>query len=276
MREARQAARQEDGQTPGNILPPPMASLDGIQRCGRALADEAYDRVDRGELGSPLRARVFEGHPRLFQCATNELLIAQEGAPALPLVEGGEAAVVAFRDELVKGCEIAEEGQDPVTGEPCGCLGLVVEVMAAPVVGEGISGQPGFDGVEVNVTHDLEEVGVRIDEQALIATAKQGTVPPVGAVEPLSIQSVEVAHDAGEITQGGLKEQVVMGGHAAVGEDLDLPAAVNVLEQVEEAVVIGVPKEDPPALQAAVHDMVVGTGELDAQRSSHSASLRAS
>src|SRR5437899_2541491 len=159
MREARQAARQEDGQTPGNILPPPMASLDGIQRCGRALADEAYDRID---------------------------------------------------------------------------------------------------------------------EQALIATAKQGTVPPVGAVEPLSIQSVEVAHDAGEITQGGLKEQVVMSGHAAVGEDLDPPAAVNVLEQVEEAVVIGVPEEDPPALQAAVHDMVVGTGELDAQRSSHSASLRAS
>src|SRR3989454_7681449 len=275
MREDRNAARQEDGETPGNISPPPIASLDGIQRCGGALADEAYDRVDGGELGSSLRARVLGGHPRLFQCATNEVLIAQERAPALPLVEGGEAAVVALRDELVKGGEIAEECQDPVTGEPRGRLVLVVEAMAAPVVGEGISGQASFDRVEVNVAHDLEEVGVRIDEQALIATAKQGTVPPVGAVEPLSIQSVEVAHDAGQIAQRGLEEQVVMGGHAAVGKDLDLPSAVNVLEKVEEAVVIGVPKEDRPALQAAVHDMVVGAGKLDAQRSSHSASLRA-
>src|SRR2546427_6992799 len=274
MREARNAARQEDGETPGNISPPPIANLDGIQRCGGALADEAYDRVDGGELGSSLRARVFGGHPRLLQCAPNELLIAQERGPALPLV-GGEAAGVALRDELVKGGEIVEECQDPFTGEPCGCLVLMVEAVATPVVGEGISGQAGFDGIEVDVAHDLKEVGVRIDEQALIATAKQGTVPPMGAVEPLSIQSVEVAHDAGQIAQVGLKEQVVMGGHAAVGEDLDLPAAVNVLEEVGEAVVIGRPMENRPTLQAAVHDMVVGAGELDAQRSSHSASLRA-
>src|SRR2546426_9222963 len=164
MREDRNAARQEDGETPGNISPPPIASLDGIQRCGGALADEAYDRVDGGELGSSLRARVLGGHPHLFQCATNKLLIAQERAPALPLVEGGEAAGVALRDELVKGGEIVEECQDPFTGEPCGCLVLMVEAVGTPVVGGGGRGPAGVDGGEGGVADGLEGGRVRVDE----------------------------------------------------------------------------------------------------------------
>src|SRR3989475_8935781 len=177
MREARNAARQEDGETPGNISPPPIASLDGIQRCGGALADEAYDRVDAGELGSSLRARVFGGHPPLIQCAPNELLIAQKRGPALPLVEDGEAAGVALRDELVKGGEIVEECQDPFTGEPCGCLVLMVEAVATPVGGEGIKGQAGFDRVWGGVAHGFGGGSVRIGEEALLGDAGKGARP---------------------------------------------------------------------------------------------------
>jgi hypothetical protein len=66
-----------------------------------------------------------------------------------------------------------------------------------------------------------------------------------------------------------LKEQVIVIRQEAIGEDPDAPHLMTVGEKLDERQPVIAIREDPLPREAAVHDVIVSTRELDAERTDH-------
>jgi len=121
----------------------------------------------------------------------------------------------------------------------------------------------------VDVSDDLQEIDFRVEEDGLVATAEEGAVAVVGAVEALGIEAAEVPHDPGKVGVRSLEEQVEMGRHTAVGVNANPPSLGKVLEQLHKADMIGLIQEGRSPGEATVHYVVDGVRIEDPQGAAH-------
>jgi hypothetical protein len=89
----------------------------------------------------------------------------------------------------------------------------------------------------------------------------------------LRVDAVQVPHHPRQVALRGLEEQVIVVLQEAIGKDPDAPHLMTVAEKLEEPQPVNAIGEDPLAGQAAVHDVVVGTRELNAERTGHEGTL---
>ena len=112
------------------------------------------------------------------------------------------------------------------------------------------------------IADELQQKGITIDQNRLEPTAKQLPVETMGFVEALCVNPVDVAHAAGKIPSGGVKQQMVMVGHQAIGSYSDLPQPGGFFEQRQKTVIVRVIFEHPLVPTPAVHHMMPCAGKF--------------
>jgi hypothetical protein len=68
--------------------------------------------------------------------------------------------------------------------------------MAAPRPGIHCCGRPGANRVEVDVTNQLQQIGVGIDEECLVPALKDVAGAALSEIDPLGVSEGDVPHDA--------------------------------------------------------------------------------
>ena len=118
--------------------------------------------------------------------------------------------------------------------------------------------------------HDLRVIGVLpINDDRLVTSLKQmakDLMPPVVA---LRVGSLQPFHPRHEVCLGSLHQQMIVIAHQHVSVNEPAGFLAGFLQGFEKTLPIRIVFEDRAALIAAGHDMIYGTGILDAQRASH-------
>jgi hypothetical protein len=128
--------------------------------------------------------------------------------------------------------------------------------VAAPGIAIKPLRQPGTHGVSVDVPDQFEQVPVGINENRLVAAAKQGPVAVVIPVEPLRVDTINVAHASRDIRLRCLQQKVIVIRHEAVGGNTDIPGLRGLLEKIDKQDVIAPATENRLPAPAAVHCVV--------------------
>src|ERR1041385_5364385 len=110
--------------------------------------------------------------------------------------------------------------------------------MTAPGVFAWIRAPALFNGVEMNVTDQLQKVRVMIDEDGFVAASKQRSISVMRPVESLRVKPVDVTHDSRQISLGSSQEKVIVIFHEAKSEDPDGPTFVSVFNQPQKLPVV--------------------------------------
>jgi hypothetical protein len=82
----------------------------------------------------------------------------------------------------------------------------------------------------VDVAHQLQQIGVGLDQQGLEPASKEGTVPPILSIVALRVKAIEMSHRSGKIPLGCVKQQMIVVIHQAEGMNLNVPHAYHVTE----------------------------------------------
>jgi hypothetical protein len=122
--------------------------------------------------------------------------------------------------------------------------------------------QAGAQGIEVNVTHELKEVGFLFDQDRLVSVLKEMSRPPMASIEADRIAGEEPAHGAGERDGAGSCQQMEMVGEQTPGEDGESCPATYLLQPSDEIMAVYIGAEDRLAIEAPHHDMVKGARRI--------------
>ena len=165
---------------------------------------------------------------------------------------------------------LGEGGQDPVGGEPVGSLDVSSGgVVTAPLPVSGVCNESGSDRVQDDITSDLEEVRISIDDEGFVASLKEVANTLVDKIEPLRVVTVHVAHEIREVAVGRLDEEVVMVAHEAVGVEDDVVEGEAIGEVFEKSSAIAIVEEDLLTSIATSGNVIESSVELNAKRSCH-------
>jgi hypothetical protein len=108
----------------------------------------------------------------------------------------------------------------------------------------------------MDVSEQLQQVGVCFYQDGLITAAEERAVTIVGPIEALRVYPVDMSHEPRKIGIRGLRQQVVMVRHQAERGNSDIPHKRRLSQQFQEALVILPIAEDHFATPATVHDVV--------------------
>ena len=158
----------------------------------------------------------------------------------------------------------AEVGQDEI-GVLCAEL-LAAKQYAVPrprKVIEGIdgNGKAGTNGVEVNVTDELEQVGTFLDQGVLESVLEEMTDATMAAVEGARVQTEPALHETGERDPAGAEQSVGMVWHQSPSVEGGTGLADELGEAVEKERAVAVGAEDPATLDPS-HDDVVQSARI--------------
>ena len=152
-----------------------------------------------------------------------------------------EALVLALR----RGALRAELCQHPVDGEKGWHRSASGRgAIARPAIAVRLAGDLGAHRVKYHVAAQFEEIGIAIDQDRLEATLQHVTDPAVATVEPLRVDTVELAHGLRKTGLPGLEEEVIVVVHQAVGVHGQVKARDNTFQNAQEALPVLVVEED--------------------------------
>jgi hypothetical protein len=103
---------------------------------------------------------------------------------------------------------------------------------------------PRPEGVEDDVSRQLEQVRFTLHEDPRETPLEDVAHAVVSAVEALSVDAIQLSHAPGEVGPGCLEEKMVVVCHQAVGAAQPAVLLDDGAEGVEEQVLIGVPQKD--------------------------------
>lgn len=78
--------------------------------------------------------------------------------------------------------------------------------------------------VLVHIHQEVSPVSLCINQAIVVATAKDGAVPPVDAVQPAGKLRAQVAHSPRQLARQRLEQQVVVVGHERIAVQADAKA----------------------------------------------------
>ena len=148
--------------------------------------------------------------------------------------------------------------------------GLEIKGVAAPAVGgQGLvrREKASPNGVQMHVVAGGAEVvaAALVDDEGFVAAGEEVAEEFVAAVEAPGISAQKPLHAGDQIGLGRLGDEMKMIGHEAEGVDLPAGFFAGGTKGLQETAAVGVVAEGGFAMVAAAHEVVDGTGELNAQ-----------
>lgn len=141
--------------------------------------------------------------------------------------------------------------------------------MTAPGIGPWIERGPQSGGVEMEIAHQFQQVGVAIAENRLIAPLKHVAGLVVSAIVVLAVCELQRLHRPRERMGSGLQQQMDVVGHQDVGMEGDAVSAAIAFEALQIAgVIFGIMKDRCPLVATDDH-MIEGAWKIDARLASH-------
>jgi hypothetical protein len=166
---------------------------------------------------------------------------------------------------------VPEHPQDEIRANPAARGDSHVRPVARPRVFAGMGNQPCPHGVQVDVSHELEQVSVVLDQQGVIAPLEQVAVR---AERPLEIPCVtrrDPLHRARERHVRYLHEQVQVVRHPAVGVQRRCVTPDGAGDDLIEPLAILGAREDRVLMIATQGDMVVSARHVHSRATRHRA-----
>ena len=106
-------------------------------------------------------------------------------------------------------------------------------------------------------------------QHGLVSALQEVAQAMVAAVEADGVGAVEPVHEGREVSLGGAEEEVIVVGHEAEGEEMELKARVGLFEQGQAGVAVVVVEKDVLPVVAPRGHVIDGVGELDAPGTRH-------
>jgi hypothetical protein len=125
----------------------------------------------------------------------------------------------------------------------------------------------------MEVPANFDKMGIRINENSLVATLKKVSSPSVSAIEINSVGSIESMHEDIEVALWGRKQEVEVVFHQDVSMNLNSISLHTASEQFEEFLSISPVEENRLSFVSPASHVVPSTRELYAQRASHEETL---
>lgn len=94
----------------------------------------------------------------------------------------------------------------PAPGNPSQKRGVSTPQIAAQC--SEVAHNPGTQGIQVDVPHQLQAVGVLLNQNGFVAVLKEMAMPPVPSIEIAGIPSQKPSHDCRERNRASAKEKV--------------------------------------------------------------------
>jgi len=143
-------------------------------------------------------------------------------------------------------------------------------VLQQPHLGIGLN-EAGADRIEVDVVHEGFEIAAagRVDEDGLIASAKDMPPEGVACIEPSGVGILKPLHPGHQIGLRSLNHPVVVIGHQNPGINAPATALAAFAQSLQKHGTIFVVFEDGFAPVAAAHDVIESAGEFNAGLAGH-------
>lgn len=228
-------------------------------------------RLPSGFGNFPLQFLIDEtiSHPIFERCTS------KQGGEFIHRVEGGDFLGLVLGDKIEIGLLalrllFGQHGQQRLALQPVPllCQGQVTCVTAPGIIIQ-LPDQPGTEGITVDIAQDFEQMTVILNQNGLVTSAKQLPVLPVGTIEVLGIDAIDVTHATRQIPLRGLEQQVIMVGHQAVSRNLHIPALGGLANDFQKSSIIIRLKKNILSSAAAIHDMVPRPGKFNTKWSAH-------
>ena len=132
-----------------------------------------------------------------------------------------------------------------------------------------IRDEPRPHRIEVDVAHQLAEVGVLLHDDGLVAVLEEVAHPPVAAVVRLGVPRQEPAHELGEPRRAAPQEQVGVVGEEGPGVEGRPGCRGDVPQAPEERRAVFGIRDDRPPLDPPEDDVVQRAGGIEPCLSGH-------
>ena len=113
-----------------------------------------------------------------------------------------------------------------------------------------------------------------LNEDRLVASAKQRAVAAMAPIESLGIDAVDVAHEPRKVSSRCSKTQMIVISHQTIREDFDSPQPVRLAQRVEEGLMVSVARKRRLSCCTPVHDVIHRIGKLDPQWTRHDLTIQ--
>src|SRR6185503_15452804 len=105
--------------------------------------------------------------------------------------------------------------------------------ITAPAPSPWHLGQAGSYRIEHDVTSDLEQVGVAIDQNGVITPLEYVSGPQMATVEALSVNAIQLPHAVRQVRLRGFDEQVIVIAHQTVSVTPPTQVSDDFLENLQ-------------------------------------------
>jgi hypothetical protein len=124
-------------------------------------------------------------------------------------------------------------------------------------------------GIQVEGTHQLQEIGLFFDDDGVVAMLEEMAAPRVAAGEGAGVPREEAPHGAGQRTGAGPREAVGMIREERPGKDAERLLLGELREARDNVGPVDVILENDPAFETPHHHMVEGSGGIETRLSGH-------
>lgn len=186
------------------------------------------------------------------------------------LVKFLQRLFVPFKDELMECSCIWELTHHLFGPEPLlSFLGSQIKPMAAPPIGLRLPNQACVYRISVDIAHHLGQIGILIHHNRLITPPEKRTVAVVNTVESLSVESIQMPHDAREISVWGTQTDVIVIPHQTVCKEFDSPTVMDFARGLKKGLVVLLVEKDLLPRASPVHDVIDSSRVLNTKRPGH-------
>src|SRR3970282_3048118 len=121
----------------------------------------------------------------------------------------------------------------------------------------------------MDIAHHWSQVGILIHHNGLVAPPKKSTVTAMNTVKSLSVESIQMSHDAREISLRGTQTDVIVIPHKTIGKEFNSPTLMDFTNGFKKGFVILVIVKDVLSSASTIHNVIDGSGILNSQRPRH-------
>lgn len=164
--------------------------------------------------------------------------VSDEGAIRTPGGPDGSGKLAQDDIRILPGARVVTE-QEGMAGP-----GILIE-------GVELGDHAGPQGIEVNVAHEFEQVGLVLDEDGLEAALEKVADTAMAGVERGGVTAEQALHGTGEGCRAGAQQEVEVGSHQCPGIDREARDGSDFGEPIEEVGAISIGGEDGAAVDAA-------------------------
>lgn len=224
---------------------------------------QSVDRLCRPRRSPPPPpGRLYEG----FLPDKRLLPDWQERPPRAPVERPLHEGPIPRDPLLHRPAELAQDRM-PVQARP-GPLGAVGAIAGPPVrLGPRHDLRP--DGIQVDIPAHLQEIGIPVHQEGLVALFEHMAGPAVAPVEIARVAGLERLHQLGEVAAWRLYEEVYVIGQQTVAEQVHLFGGAVLLELVHVDAAVSVVAEHHLPVVPSADDVIDRPRILDAERSRH-------